>query len=105
MYAHISNFSNLHVVCIMSYFYKIFFLTYLLCKLKGGPSVAKGDCLKCFISAVGCPPRTICSAIDSPGGPFLWGTSYSMTVLHFLQLQSDLSVELTSSRRHIKLKN
>ena len=76
---HISNFSNLHVVCIMSYFYKIFFLTYLLCKLKGGPSVAKGDCLKCFISAVGCPPRTICSAIDSPGGPFLWGTSYSMT--------------------------
>ena len=79
MYAHISNFSNLHVVCIMSYFYKIFFLTYLLCKLKGGPSVAKGDCLKCFISAVGCPPRTICSAIDSPGGPFLWGTSYSMT--------------------------
>ena len=47
--------------------------------LKGGPSVAKGDCLKCFISAVGCPPRTICSAIDSPEGPFLWGTSYSMT--------------------------
>ena len=41
--------------------------------------MAKRDCLKCFISAVGCPPRTICSAIDSPGGPFLWGTSYSMT--------------------------